>query len=459
VWYRPLTLAQLNALLRQVLRRAEVDRAVIFGVLTKIWQSLFALITVWLIASYFTPELQGYYYTFVNLLALQVFMELGLGIIIIQFASHEWSKLGLDKRGRIVGDPGALSRLVSLGRFALCWYSIAGGILSVGLVLGGYFFFSQLSSYPGISWVGPWLILCLLTAMKLCFLPFWSLLEGCNQVSNVYFYRFINAIVIGVSLCAAIMLRVGLWAAGTAVACELVWSGVFLFWRYRQFFNHFLSQPSGQRISWWSEIWQMQWRIALSWLSGYFIFSLFTPATFYYYGAAAAGQMGMTWSLVSGLSGISSMWVLTKVPRFGVLIAQRKYEALDRLFFRSAAVSFIIACLGAIAIWVITYFLHFYNHPLSLRLLPSLPTGLFLLATVLMQISYPQSAYLRAHKKEPFLTVSVFQGILTALSTLLLGSHFGATGMAVGYLGVIAFFVIPYGTVIWLRRRAEWHNP
>lgn len=34
------------------------------------------------------------------------------------------------------------------------------------------------------------------------------------------------------------------------------------------------------RVSWKTEIWPLQWRIALSWLSGYFIFQLFTPILF-----------------------------------------------------------------------------------------------------------------------------------------------------------------------------------
>ena len=38
----------------------------------------------------------------------------------------------------------------------------------------------------------------------------------------------------------------------------------------------------------------MQWKIAISWTSGYLAFQLFTPLLFRYQNATVAGQMGMT---------------------------------------------------------------------------------------------------------------------------------------------------------------------
>lgn len=66
-----------------------MDRAVFYGFLTRIWGIAAAPVTALLIAGKFTPQIQGYYYTFTNLLSLQIFVELGLGTVIIQFASHE----------------------------------------------------------------------------------------------------------------------------------------------------------------------------------------------------------------------------------------------------------------------------------------------------------------------------------------------------------------------------------
>ena len=450
------TLSQLTTLLRRILRWAEVDRAVMYGVLATVRSMIAGPVTAVLIAFYFSPVLQGYYYTFSSLLALQILVDLGLGYVIIQFASHEWASLDLDGTGRIVGSPKALARLVSLGRVTFRWYAIAGGVLAVGLGLGGSLFFSQ-NSDRGIAWAAPWFALCVLTGINLCLTPVWSLLEGCNQVSQVNAYRLVQGVGNSLVIWSAIALGAGLWTAVIAAAVNLVWSGIFLRLRYAEFFRPFFSPYVVPGISWRLEIWPLQWKIALSWAGGCVAFYLFTPILFHYHGAVVAGQMGMTWSVVSVLSAMSSAWILTRAPRFGMLTARRAYADLDRIFLRVTMASLSVASCGAVLIWGGVYLLYASHHPLSLRILPPLPAGLFLAAIVLMQISVSQGAYLRAHKQEPFVGLWVFSGILISLSTWLLGRRFGAIGMAAGFLGVIALLVIPVGTIIWWRCRAAWH--
>ena len=53
------------------------------------------------------------------------------------------------------------------------------------------------------------------------------------------------------------------------------------------------------------EIFPFQWKIALSWISGYLIFQLFNPVLFATEGSKIAGQMGMTMVAISGISSIS----------------------------------------------------------------------------------------------------------------------------------------------------------
>ena len=118
-----------------------IDRAVFFAISGKIWTMAAGLITTLLIASFFPPELQGYYYTFFSVQAMQVFAELGLGTVITAYASHEWSKLGFDTQCKLTGDPDAKSRLISLGRFALRWYLVAGITVAIFLTIGGFIFF------------------------------------------------------------------------------------------------------------------------------------------------------------------------------------------------------------------------------------------------------------------------------------------------------------------------------
>ena len=72
--------------------------------------------------------------------------------------------------------------------------------------------------------------------------------------------------------------------------------------------------------------------MALSWVSGYFIYQLFNPILFQYVGAEVAGQMGMTMQVVNAIQAFAFSWMSTKIPIYSTYIAQRRYELLDILF-------------------------------------------------------------------------------------------------------------------------------
>ncbi len=446
----------LNTLIQKLSRSLEIDRAVLFGIMEKVWTFPAGLVTALLIAAFFSPELQGYYYAFSSLLALQIFAELGLGTVLTYFASHEWSKLALDQNGRVVGDSNALSKLVSLARFALRWYLIAGAVVSVVLAIGGFLFFASAEEQIS-AWKGPWIALCVVTGVTLSATPLWALLEGCNQVANVYTYRFVRAVVVSVTTWAALYSAAGLWIAALSSMAGLVVTIVLIGRRYGRFIRMLmLSEPQGPRLSWRTDLLPMQWRIALSWMSGFFAFSFFTPVLFHFQGAVVAGQMGMTWTFVSALSILATSWVTPKAPTFGMLIAQQRYTELDRLFWRITAIVVAVTVVGGAGIWGFVIVLTQLNHPLATRLLTPASTGYLLLATIITSASMPMSVYLRAHKKEPLLATSLVSGLLTAIAVLVLGKSHSAEGVAVGYLAVTAV-VTPFVVLIWYRRRAEWH--
>ena len=441
----------------RILRILGADRAVGYAVLGNLTSLILGPVTVLLIAWRFSPELQGYYYTFGSLVALQALFDLGLGQAIIQFASHDWSALSLDENGRVVGDEGARSRLLSLGRLSFKWYGLAAFLLFFGLGPAGYVFFSHVPA-DRISWSGPWIALCVSVSVGFTLLPLFSLLQGCNQVRQFWFYRWIQQIVNGLSLWAAILLGANLWTLPVASAVGLIWSTFFLLRRYPRFVGFFLSPPAGPLIRWRTDVWPVQWRIAISWIGAYFTTALFAPILFRLSGPVVAGQMGMTVTLALVLLAISSNWVITKGPRFGVLIALGEYRELDRLFRQSFVSSIAVSCLGAVAIGLGIFLLHMFRHPLSARVLPPLPTFLLLTGAVLNSATMGISIYLRAHKREPLALVYLLTALFILASALVLGERFGALGVASGYLGAVAVIQLPLSIIIFQRRRTEWHR-
>ena len=433
-----------------------MDRAVMFAVLSKVWSLFAAPITLLLISLYLKPEVQGLYYTFLSLVAMQSFVELGFCIVITQFASHEWAGLYLDDSGFISGDERARQRLISLGRLVFKWYACASIIFVLLVGGGGYLFLSQ-SPDLGISWKGPWFSLMVVAGLQLWALPFLSLLEGCNQVHTIYRFRFVQGVFISLAMWMAMSLDFGLWMAIAGVGAGLIATLYLILIVYRKFFQPFFTFKPEQEIHWKEEIWPMQWRLALGGSMGYFMVSIYTPVMFHYHGPVVAGQMGMTWQLVTALGSLAMAWVATKVPRFGILVAKKNYTELDRFFFRTSGISMGVISLGAVLLWLLVYGLNYFEHPLAQRLLSPLPFGLFIVGTVLGQIAQCQSAYLRAHKKEPFLLYSFVYGLLNGIVVWFLGSRFGAIGASVGYLSVMTLVSVPLGSYIWVTCRRKWH--
>jgi O-antigen/teichoic acid export membrane protein len=117
-------------------------------------------------------------------------------------------------------------------------------------------------------------------------------------------------------------------------------------------------------------------------------------------------------------------------------------------------VSFAVLTAGASTLWSLVYLLNALENPLAGRLLGPGPTGLLLLAAMLMQVSQCQTAYMRAHRQEPIVVLSVTSSLAIGLSVWLLGSRWGPTGATAAYLGVMVVLVV-WETAVWRRFRAE----
>jgi len=442
---------------RRILNRAEVDRATFYALLLRGWQLAGGAVSVVLIGWFFSRQVQGYYYTFWSLLALQTFFELGMSLVITSAASHEWAKLQWDERGEITGDPAALSRLVSLGRWIAVWYGGLAWAFALVVGLAGTVFFSQ-EPAADVAWFPPWLALVVLSGGLLWTLPWNALLEGCNQVTAVNRFRLWQAIAANLTVWAAISWGAGLWAAVATATVRLAAELYFLFWRYRRFLRPFRRPALGPRIAWGTDLWPMQWRIAISGTFSYFEYFLFVPVLFHYHGAVVAGQMGMTWTLVTSLQGAALAWIQARAPLFGMLVAKQDYRELDRVYFRLAAVSLSALVVGSCAAWGLVWGLYWSGWWLAERLLPPLPTAVFLMATTLYQWPRCQDFYLRAHKREPLWWLNAISSLLIGLLVWQLGASYGATGAAVGYLTAVLAFILPGKMYLWERCRREWHG-
>ena len=435
-----------------------LDRAIGFTVLARGWTSVSGLVTVALIAHLLSPAEQGYYYTYASLIALQMVFELGFSQVVMQLTSHERAHLSIASDGSITGDEVAHARLASILQTSVRWYGAGALLLALILIPTGLYFFSSHQHLDDVvQWRAPWIAAATAAVFAFQLDPLFSFFEGCGFVSNVAHMRWSQA-VLG-SLLAWVMLIThhGLYAPATVIAGQVIVGAMWLFSRRRLLVDLLTYKTSGRHISWQTEIWPFQWRIAISWISGYFVYQTFNPFLFAFKGPTAAGQMGMSLSFANSLMVVAMAWVSTKAAPFGTLIAQKRYLELDRNFFKAVRQSICVAGLGAVVIWSATTYLHFAHNRYANKLLSPLPFALLLTAAIANHVFGTMGIYLRAHKQEKLFVISLSIALFVLLSNYFFARTSGATGMVAGYLFILTSMGLGWGSFVFNKYRKLWH--
>ena len=438
------------------LRILGFNKSVLYSFMGRGWLLLGGLVTSFLIASNFSPELQGYYYAFNSLLTLTVFAELGLTSVLINFISHEWLDLRLDEKKTVLGDSNSVSRLISLCYFSKRWFMFAALFVIVALLIFGYFFWLDTNS-SDIEWKLPWAALAIVTGLIMLFLPISSALEGCNQLVSLYKFRLIQYFVVSIVAWLAILLGADLWTASISSLAGLITISLLSWVNYGPFLSRiFFSKPNLDCINWQRDILPMQWRIALSWIGGYFTFALFVPVLFRYHGPVVAGQMGMTWAFIAALMSISSAWIAPHGPSFGLLVASKDFSELNKRFKNIFFVNTCLMLLGSLALLTAIILLNNLYPELGIRLLSPGITAIFLIGTVIYSMGLPIATYLRAHKQEPLTKISIIGGLLSGILVIIFGTKYGAMGMAIAY-STSTIITLPFLFKVLVTKQKEWH--
>jgi len=456
----------LNERLIKFLRFFGMNRAIGYGVLARAWSLISGPITILVIASRFSKEQQGFYYTISSLLALQIFFELGLVSVLAQFVSHEFAHLSWGPRGQIEGEPAARERLLDLLCKAVRWFGVVALLLVLILVPVGLLFLNQQQGTAiGFSWRLPWFLAVCGTALNLMIVPFFAVVTGSGDVVTVNHREMLGALVSSFICWTVIGLYGGLFAVFAITTGTFIVSAYYLIKKkpelLRIAWNGVLGPsrnvPRTHTVSWSGEIWPMQWKIALSWVSGYFLFQLFTPTLFHFYGPKVAGQMGMTLSVSNALLAGCSTWMNARAPLFGMMIARKEWRELDALFWRVMLQSIIVAILGAITGYTVIHYLQ-VNYQIGQRFIPANHAALLFGAIVVQVVINCFAVYLRAHKKEPLMWLSIIGATIQGVAVWYFGKHYASLGVTSVFLTVNGLFGLPTALLIWQRCRKLWHS-
>lgn len=451
------------SIFKSLLNKFGIDGAIGYTLIARLLQAMGGVISLLFIVTFLTTQEQGYYYTFGSILALQIFFELGFSGIIVQYVAHEAAHLTWGSNISFSGAPKHISRISSLLRFAVKWFAIISLLLFFVLLVLGFVFFNTYGKDMEINWQGPWILLSLTTALSLLLSPILGFIEGLGKVKDIAKLRLIQQVIQLSTLFLFFFLGMKLYAAPLASICSLSIGFLWFFLTdLKKLVLTFWNKMGSYRVDYIKEIFPFQWKIALSWISGYFIFQLFNPVLFATEGSVVAGQMGMSIAVLNAILSLTLSWMTTKVPVYSDLIATKRFNELDKLFNKTLLQSSMVNLLGLFIflsslLIIKTFHLEIFSKYFGDRFLSAFPLICMAIPILINHIVSSLATYLRCHKEEPMLVQSICIGVLCAASTIFLGKYFGVNGIAFGYC-IITIVSLLWTISIFLSKKKEWHN-
>ncbi|MBA3313652.1 MAG: hypothetical protein M3552_05165 [Planctomycetota bacterium] len=439
--------------LRRLARRFEFDRTVFYVLSARAWQTLAGPITILLIATRLNEETRGYYYSFGSLLSVQSLFELNLGVVLVIAAGREWTQLRLDDHGRVAGDDHAADRVAALERFARRWY-FAAAILCWLIVGGtGLWLFRDAPSGGLPAWV---LTVTAASAM-LVYLPGLFLLQGCRQVEAVNRNYLVQSICGSLAVWTFILAGTGLWAVAASWTVKVAWDAWLVRRVYAPFFRS-LRERIPPSIDWISEIWPLQWRLALQSIATAAATSSFVLALFVLRGEVSSGRMGMTLSVLNMIMWGGLAWVQTRIPILAGYGRHNEREAYDRLFRRVSVSSMIAVTIASTAALLVIIGMRALNLTIADAFVETAAFALIAIATVTQHALNCLTIYSRTRQREPFVLPVVLLNLSIAGGVWLVAGRFGELGVSAVYAALSLAVGLPIWINVWRRERHDWNG-
>jgi hypothetical protein len=406
--------------------------------------SLFILNTV-------DSHIRGYYFTFISVGAFSLMFELGIGTIIGQFLAHETGFFSV-KRQIFTGHSENINRFFQIIRSTLIWYS---KILSFGFLVlftAGFLLFVSKSQQVS-DWIIPWVIYLTALMLNVLLEIIFNALYTIGEVKNIQLVRLFSPI-FAYSICwiGILVLPTGsLYFMVLVPVITFLVNLLFILAKFSTFIRQIFYIKDSD-FSWNKEVLGLQKKMALSYLSGAFIYNIFTPAAFYFYGNDLAAKVGVTLQFANATSGVLNYVIGIQSLQLGRMFAQDDILATINFTKRLSLISFILSLGGMAALSAI------YLLDVSKNFLP-LSEALFFSAAALINTQvFIFASYIRAQKKEEFVGFSIIFAILTTIfipiSTYLNGSF----GQSLTFLFVNLGFSLPFALIIFLKNLRTVQN-
>ena len=424
-----------------------IDPIVISSGVARLVSTVTGPLTALMVVHFLSLTEQGYWFTFLSIITMANYAELGMGQVILQFAAYEVG-------GIETGDLYNKGRLKSILRITLLF----GGLLSllqglIALAIGYVILSTHANDDHKIEWLGPWLLVCSVAPLTLALAFINSFLEGCQLIVASNLRRALQAVAQVVVTFLVFNSGSHLWSLGAGLGAGFATGAVCILLTHGRFLRGMLAGfMKNTQVSWRKEVWPLQWRYAATWITGLFSFGLFNPLIFSLIGPEAAGQFGFTMSVTGFLLAYSQIWLASRAAVFTKLNAGAKWAELKSLFERSVKYSVVTYLLGSLGVIVAIYVINIHFPLLAIRFLEPLSAIIILAAGGASLALFCVTYFVRSFKEEPFVklawTVAALVLILLPVGAIL----FQTRGVSVAYF-ISQLTILPMGLQIYNRYR------
>ena len=440
--------------LQHIMSILGIDKAVFYTVLNVIWSSTAGVLSIFFIVSFLSLSEQGYWYTFLSLGALATFAELGFTTIITQFISHEYAHLS-EKNGKLYGDSERIDRTVSLVKFSFKFYIIITVAAFLILSIVGVLFL--MSSTKDIYILIAWVLYSFTGAFLLLVSLFGAVLKGFNKVSLAQKILTLASFASNMATWAALFAGFKLWALAIGGIANIMLSLILYYSSTTSLWGQMFRTKVVGHYNWLRETLPLQWRYAISWASGYFIFQFIVPVAMIYAGAVVAGKLGLSLTIARAVQSVANSWGMTKIPQFNIFVAQGKRNEVDRLLKTIQKQSLLVFVAGSLALVFLLIFIFPIIH-WNTRVLPTYEIIIILIAEGANLIVFNWAYYLRSHKEEPYFKISAISALGIGIGVWLSFYLYSSSLIALlSYCAVVLIMLIPAWKIL-VKKSKEYHG-
>lgn len=358
------------------------------------------LLVAYVVSTNLSGVEQGFYYAFQSLGAAQFFFDLGIGFVLANVAGRRVASANIDNRSN-------KEALFPVVLFSLKWSSVAGFFLYVTLYIAGSFMFPR-------DMQSIWGLFSILVSFGIVNNSLLSIMEGIGRVLAVSIVRAMQSAFFVITFIVGTKQGMGMQALPLSVFMSTLPLVLWLLWVIWPVLLQ--RKIKYEAIRWRKEILPFQWRVAISWISGYFVFQ--APISFLYkvVGPEEAGQLGLSMQIFQALTTFASILLSIRMKTWTKMAVYEQFNDLRGDLWTTTSRCIGVVIFGGGALMLLRWQLFELFPQYAERLVDGQAWMLLTFAAIANQLFYSLNYYFRAQGAEPLWIVAAAAGLAAIIT-------------------------------------------